>query len=112
MHLGDLRSLFPAASKKMLTQHLRQMEKDGIIVRTDLSGKVPHVEYSLSKSLGLSVVNLIDFLAEWSAQHSASTVGGVHSGTKPTSYSSSTPNREESGQLKALTSSFTDAVAK
>ena len=110
--LGDLRRLFPEASKKMLIQHLRQMEQDGIIIRSDLGGKVPHVEYSLSSSLGLSVVNLIDFLAEWSAQHPASTVGGIHSGAKPTSYSSSIPNREESGQLKAMTSSFTDAVAK
>ena len=110
--LGDLRHLFPAASKKMLTQHLRQMERDGLIVRTDLSGKVAHVEYSLSNPFRRSVVHLIDFLAEWSAQHSAPTVGGTHSGTKPTNYSSSIPNREESGQLKALTSSFTDAVAK
>ncbi len=54
----------------MLTQHLRQMEQDGLIVRSDLSGKVPHVEYSLSASLGRSVVNLIDFLAQWGIGHS------------------------------------------
>lgn len=67
--LADLRRLFPQASKKMLTQHLRQMERDGLIIRTDLSGKVPHVEYSLSNSLEPSVLNLIDFLAEWGGQH-------------------------------------------
>ena len=60
--LGDLRRLFPQASKKMLTQHLRQMERDGLVVRTDLSGKVPHVEYSLSDSLEQVVMNLIDLL--------------------------------------------------
>ena len=69
--LGDLRRLFPQASKKMLTQHLRQMEKDGLIVRTDLTGKVPHVEYSLSNSLGQSVVNLIDLLARWGAPYAS-----------------------------------------
>lgn len=68
--LGELRRLFPAASKKMLTQHLRQMERDKLIVRTDLSGKVPHVEYSLSNSLGPAVMNLIDLLMRWGAQHS------------------------------------------
>lgn len=68
--LGDLRRLFPQASKKMLAQHLRQMEQDGIITRTDLSGKVPHVEYSLSNSLGRPVINLIDFLAQWGEQPS------------------------------------------
>ena len=62
---GDLRRLFPQTSKKMLTQHLRQMEQDGLIVRTDLSAQVPHVEYSLSNLRGRSVLNLIDFLAQW-----------------------------------------------
>ena len=68
--LGDLRRLFPQASKKMLTQHLRQMERDGLIVRTDLSGKVPRVEYSLSDPRGRAVVNLLNFLAQWGARHS------------------------------------------
>lgn len=71
--LGDLRRLLPKASKKMLTQHLRQMERDGLIVRSDLSGKVPHVEYSLSNPLGPAVTNLIDLLVQWGAQHSLPT---------------------------------------
>jgi DNA-binding HxlR family transcriptional regulator len=54
----------------MLTQHLREMEEDGLIIRTDLSGKVPHVEYSLSEPLGLPVVHLIDFSTRWGEQHS------------------------------------------
>ncbi|HEU4982255.1 MAG TPA: helix-turn-helix domain-containing protein [Acidobacteriaceae bacterium] len=73
VRLGELRRLFPEASKKMLTQHLRQMEQDGLIVRSDLSGKIPHVEYSLSNSLGRAVVCLIDFLAQWGAQHTVPT---------------------------------------
>ena len=55
----------------MLTQHLREMERDGIIVRTDLSGKVPHVEYSLSNSLGQSMVDLVHTLVQWGVQHSS-----------------------------------------
>jgi DNA-binding HxlR family transcriptional regulator len=66
---GELRRLFPQASKKMLTQHLRQMERDGLIVRTELSGKVPRVEYSLSTPLGLSAVGLIQHLYQWGTQH-------------------------------------------
>lgn len=69
--LGDLRHLFPKASKKMLTQHLRQMEQDGIIVRTDLSGKVPPVEYSLLEPRGVAVSRLLHFLAEWSMEYPA-----------------------------------------
>ena len=78
--LGDLRRLFPQASKKMLIQHLREMERDGLIVRTDLSGKVPHVEYSLSNSHGRSVLNLIDSLAQWGMRHSCSITVGMCSG--------------------------------
>jgi DNA-binding HxlR family transcriptional regulator len=69
--LPDLRRLFPRASKKMLTQHLRQMERDGLIVRTDLSGKIPRIEYSLSNSLGRSAVTLVNTLAQWGVQHSS-----------------------------------------
>lgn len=67
--LGDLRRLFPQASKKMLTQHLRQMEQDRLIVRTDLSGKVSHVEYSLSEPGGVAVSSLLNFLSAWSAEY-------------------------------------------
>ena len=66
---GELRRLFPQASKKMLTQHLRQMERDGLIVRTDLSGQVPHVEYSLSKPRGSAVSQLLHLLAAWSTEY-------------------------------------------
>ncbi|MGH9616852.1 MAG: winged helix-turn-helix transcriptional regulator [Acidobacteriaceae bacterium] len=69
--LGDLRRLFPQASKKMLTQHLRQMEQDKLIVRTDLSGKVSHVEYSLSEPGDVAVSSLLHFLADWSMEYPA-----------------------------------------
>jgi len=39
-------------SKKVLNQHLRRMEKDGLLVRTDLSAHVPHIEYALTNPLG------------------------------------------------------------
>jgi DNA-binding HxlR family transcriptional regulator len=64
--LGQLRRLLPQASKKVLTQHLRGMETNGLIVRTDLSDRVPHVEYALSPSLGIAVLHLISALAQWS----------------------------------------------
>jgi DNA-binding HxlR family transcriptional regulator len=43
VRLGELRRIFPEASKKMLTQHLREMEKDGLVIRKDLSGRLRHV---------------------------------------------------------------------
>jgi hypothetical protein len=44
----------------MLAQSLREMERDGLIIRTDLSGRLRHVEYSLSDSGGLAVLQLIN----------------------------------------------------
>jgi DNA-binding HxlR family transcriptional regulator len=69
--LSQLRRMFPEASKKMLTQHLREMERDGLIVRTDLSGRLKHVEYSLSDSGGFAVLQLINTLIEWGSQYAS-----------------------------------------
>ena len=65
IRLSQLRKMFPGASKKMLTQHLREMEHDGIVVRSDLSNRRRHVEYSLEKPLGVAVLHLINTLTEW-----------------------------------------------
>ena len=65
VRLSQLRKMFPGASKKMLTQHLREMEEDGLIIRTDLSARLRHVEYSLEDSLGVAVLHLFYTLFEW-----------------------------------------------
>lgn len=57
------------ASKKVLAQHLREMEKDGLVVRKDLSGRLRHVQYSLSDSMGFAVVDLISTLTEWGREY-------------------------------------------
>ena len=72
VRLSQLRRMFPQASKKMLTQHLREMERDGLIVRTDLSGRLRRVEYSLSDSRGNAVLQLINALTEWSSRYGSS----------------------------------------
>jgi DNA-binding HxlR family transcriptional regulator len=67
--LRKLRRMFPEASKKMLTQHLREMERDGLVIRKDLSGRLLHVEYFLSDSLGFAVLHLISTLTKWGREH-------------------------------------------
>ena len=71
VRLSQLRRMFPQASKKMLAQHLREMERDGLIIRTDLSGRLRHVEYSLSDSGGFAVLQLIDTLTEWGSRYAS-----------------------------------------
>jgi DNA-binding HxlR family transcriptional regulator len=67
--LGELRRIFPEASTKMLIQHLREMEKDGLVIRKDLSSRLRHVEYFLSDPLGFAVVELIGTLTRWGREY-------------------------------------------
>src|SRR5882757_7953856 len=55
VRLSELRRVFLEASKKMLTQHLREMETDGLVVRKDLSGRLRQVGYFMSESMGFAV---------------------------------------------------------
>jgi DNA-binding HxlR family transcriptional regulator len=71
IRLSQLRKMFPDASKKMLTQHLREMEEDGLVVRTDLSARLRHVEYSLEDSLGVAALHLVNTLTEWGSRHAS-----------------------------------------
>ncbi|WP_435061029.1 winged helix-turn-helix transcriptional regulator [Amycolatopsis thermoflava] len=50
---------------KVLTQRLRQLERDGLVVRTYHAEVPPRVEYEIS-DLGRSLAPLFATLAEWS----------------------------------------------
>jgi len=65
MHLGELKRRLSPISKKVLNQHLRQMVKHGLIIRTDYVGKVPRVEYALANPLGHAVLDLLQAVANW-----------------------------------------------
>ena len=61
---GDSKRRLSPISKKVLNQHLQRMEKDGLIVRSDLSGIVPHVEYSLANPQGFAALNLLRVIVQ------------------------------------------------
>ena len=56
----------------MLAQHLREMERDGLIIRTDLSGRLRHVEYLFQIRAVFAVLQLIKALTEWGSQYAPS----------------------------------------
>lgn len=61
---AELRRALPGVSEKMLTQHLRQMEEDGLINRKVYAEVPPRVEYSLTAT-GSSLNDALGPLGEW-----------------------------------------------
>jgi DNA-binding HxlR family transcriptional regulator len=59
-----LRRLIPGVTQRMLTQHLRELEADGLVSRTVHAVVPPHVEYALTAS-GLSLMPVMDAMAAW-----------------------------------------------
>lgn len=61
---GKLGAAIPAVSAKVLTQQLRELEEDGLIVRTVYAEVPPRVEYSLS-DMGTSIFSVFKELRRW-----------------------------------------------
>lgn len=62
---NELHRIMPDISKRMLTQTLRGLERDGLVTRHVFPTNPPSVEYRLSP-LGGSVLGPLSALAEWS----------------------------------------------
>ena len=65
---GELQRAIPQVSRKMLTQHLREMEVDGVVARRVYPESPPRVEYSLT-DYGLSLAPIIDAICQWGQTH-------------------------------------------
>ncbi len=61
---GELARRVPQASGKMLTQQLRELEKDGIVQRTIYKQVPPKVEYSLTTK-GKSLRPILIAMCKW-----------------------------------------------
>lgn len=64
VRVGELKRRMGPISKKVLNQHLRRMEKHGLLCRTELTGKLPHVEYAITNPLGCSVLRLLQTIVD------------------------------------------------
>lgn len=65
---GVLQRAVTGISHKVLTQHLRQMERDGLVTRSEVGGNPPGVEYALSP-LAESLRPLLEELDAWGRDH-------------------------------------------
>lgn len=64
---GELRRGLPGVSEKMLIQHLREMEEDGLVHREVYREVPPRVEYSLTDD-GRSLNEALAPLGAWGRQ--------------------------------------------
>lgn len=69
---GELRKAIPGITQHMLTAQLRELEADGMVLRTVFAEVPPRVEYQMTaKALGLGPT--IQALMAWWAEYGGST---------------------------------------
>ncbi|MGH3830260.1 MAG: winged helix-turn-helix transcriptional regulator [Pseudonocardiaceae bacterium] len=61
---GELRKALPAITPRMLTRQLRELEADGLVLRTVYREVPPKVEYSVTE-IGASLRPITDQLDSW-----------------------------------------------
>ncbi len=65
---GELRREVQGISEKILIQHLKEMELDGIVTRKDFKEVPPRVEYALTE-FGGTLCDALAPLCQWGTQH-------------------------------------------
>jgi DNA-binding HxlR family transcriptional regulator len=65
---NQLRREIPDISQKMLTQTLRDLQRDGLVARQVFDTKPPAVEYRLTP-LGQSIIVPMAYLIEWASRN-------------------------------------------
>ena len=65
---GQINHFIPSISNKVLTEQLRELEEDNIIIRKVLTDRIPvNVEYSLSEK-GKKIIPIIELMEDFGNQ--------------------------------------------
>lgn len=67
---GELKKSIGSVSQKVLTAQLRQMEENGLVIRTVYPEVPPRVEYTLTE-LGYSLKPILDAMWNWGEAYKA-----------------------------------------
>ncbi|ASA21349.1 winged helix-turn-helix transcriptional regulator [Paenibacillus donghaensis] len=65
---SEFKTLIPAITQKVLTQQLRELEEEGIILRISYNQVPPKVEYELT-DYGMSLKDLLHHMCRWGEGH-------------------------------------------
>ena len=64
VRFGQIKKKISKVSNVMLSQTLKELEKDGIVIRHQYNEVPPHVDYTLTKK-GKNVIPALIMLGEW-----------------------------------------------
>lgn len=70
LRYSELQHIVEGISQKMLTQTVRELERNGLVARIAYPVVPPHTEYALTE-LGTSLESIIDQLGCWAQDHLA-----------------------------------------
>jgi DNA-binding HxlR family transcriptional regulator len=65
---GEIGARIPTISRKVLTEQLKELEKDNLIIRKHFKEIPPRVEYSLTE-LGKSMAPVFFEIEKWGSEH-------------------------------------------
>jgi DNA-binding HxlR family transcriptional regulator len=65
---NEIRKLLPQITQKMLTQQLRELEADNLVVRKVYPQVPPKVEYSLTE-LGETLMPILSMMCTWGGEY-------------------------------------------
>jgi DNA-binding HxlR family transcriptional regulator len=68
LRFGELAARIHVISRKVLTDQLREMEADGLVIRQEFKEIPPRVEYSLTEK-GLALLPILHQLEEWETKY-------------------------------------------
>jgi DNA-binding HxlR family transcriptional regulator len=68
IRFGQLDSIVPLISRKVLTEQLKELEEDGLLERLAYRELPPRVEYKLSEK-GLAFLPILENIKEWNLKY-------------------------------------------
>lgn len=68
LRFNELKRSIPGITQKMLTQTLKGLERDGIVIRKIYATVPPKVEYTLT-TLGKSLISVVEAIRIWAESH-------------------------------------------
>ena len=75
IRFGQLASIIPLISRKVLTEQLKELEEDGLLERLAYKELPPRVDYKLSEK-GLAFLPILEYIKEWNLKYEVAPMPG------------------------------------